>query len=336
MEKFIISEEEKSRILEMHETATNRYYLNENTVITEAEWYNAVGSVIGIFDPTGLVDFINGISYLSQGDMFFGLLSMISVVPYIGDAVAKPLMLTGKGSQVVKNTNSALQFAKSGDVAKATGLLAKVGSTNSLLGKFISSVGQWAGKLKQMIQKTPASKMSNGLKTILSNIVLSFEKAATKLKSIVTKPKPIAKPLVATTGGYSKTIPESVKLFLQKRPNIKVNDVFFNTINKRKGNISSTFKDIKKLGQVNAGRQTKLEFLGADVAITNLKNMSETISKNKNFNLKSFMENAYRARYEINDIQKRLPRNETNVWNNLGYIKDSIDILIKDIEKIIK
>ena len=76
----------------MHETATNRYYLNENTVITEAEWYNAVGSVIGIFDPTGLVDFINGISYLSQGDMFFGLLSMISVVPYIGDAVAKPLM----------------------------------------------------------------------------------------------------------------------------------------------------------------------------------------------------------------------------------------------------
>ena len=86
MEKFIISEEEKSRILEMHETATNRYYLNENTVITEAEWYNAVGSVIGIFDPTGLVDFINGISYLSQGDMFFGLLSMISVVPYIGDA----------------------------------------------------------------------------------------------------------------------------------------------------------------------------------------------------------------------------------------------------------
>jgi hypothetical protein len=336
MEKFIISEEEKSRILEMHETATNRYYLNENTVITEAEWYNAVGSVIGIFDPTGLVDFINGISYLSQGDMFFGLLSMISVVPYIGDAVAKPLMLAGKGSQVVKNTNSALQFAKSGDVAKATGLLAKVGSTNSLLGKFISSVGQWAGKLKQMIQKTPASKMSNGLKTILSNIVLSFEKAATKLKSIVTKPKPIAKPLVATTGGYSKTIPESVKLFLQKRPNIKVNDVFFNTINKRKGNISSTFKDIKKLGQVNAGRQTKLEFLGADVAITNLKNMSETISKNKNFNLKSFMENAYRARYEINDIQKRLPRNESNVWNNLGYIKDSIDILIKDIEKIIK
>jgi phenylalanyl-tRNA synthetase alpha chain len=30
---------------------SDTYYLNENTVITEAEWYNAVGSVIGIFDP---------------------------------------------------------------------------------------------------------------------------------------------------------------------------------------------------------------------------------------------------------------------------------------------
>jgi hypothetical protein len=48
------------------------------------------------------------------------------------------------------------------------------------------------------------------------------------------------------------------------------------------------------------------------------------------------MENAYRAVYEINDIQERLPRTETTVWNTLGYIKDSIDILIKDIEEIMK
>ena len=335
MNKFIISEEEKSRILEMHETATNRYYLNEDTLITEAEWYNAIGSVIGIFDPTGLVDFINGISYLSQGDMFFGLLSMISVVPYIGDAVAKPLMLAGKGSQVVKNTNSALQFAKSGDVTKASGLLAKVGSTNSLLGKFISSVAQWSGKLKQMIQKTPASKMSNGLKAILNNIVLSFEKAATKLKSIVAKPKPTTKNLVPVTGGYSKTIPESVKLFLQKRPNIRVNDSFFNIINARRSNNLNNFKDIKRLGYAGPNL-TKGEYLGADIALTNLKNMGETISKNKNFNLKAYMENAYRARYEVGEIQKRLPRNETESWGNLGYIRDSVDILIRSLEKIMK
>jgi hypothetical protein len=270
MNKFIITEEEKSRILEMHETATNRYYLNEDTLITEAEWYNAIGSVIGIFDPTGLVDFVNGISYLSQGDMFFGLLSMISVVPYIGDVVAKPLMLAGKGSQVVKNTNSALQFAKSGDVTKASGLLAKVGSTNSLLGKFISSVAQWSGKLKQMIQKTPASKMSNGLKTILNNIVLSFEKAATKLKSIVVKPKPTTKTLVPVTAGIKKN-KQLVNLELSK--------------NKGKFNLQRTAqKSAKKVWDYKKRKiNDTLEFIGrpkgggvADVK--NIKNPDEYVS----------------------------------------------------------
>ncbi len=141
---------------------------------------------------------------------------------------------------------------------------------------------------------------------------------------------------VASDGGFQKTIPENVKIFLQKRPNIRVNNLFFNVINNRKENILNTLKDIKRFGQSDGGRATKAEYNGVDIALTNLKNMSETISINKNFNLKSFMENAYRAVYEINDIQERLPRTETTVWNTLGYIKDSIDILIKDIEKIMK
>ena len=141
---------------------------------------------------------------------------------------------------------------------------------------------------------------------------------------------------VTSDGGFQKTIPENVKLFLQKRPNIRVNDLFFNIINNRKENISSNLKDIKRFGQEDGGSTTKLEYNGVDIALTNLKNMSETISINKNFDLKSFMENAYRAVYEINDIQERLPRTETTVWNTLGYIKDSIDILIKDIEEIMK
>ena len=141
---------------------------------------------------------------------------------------------------------------------------------------------------------------------------------------------------VTPDGGFQKTIPENVKIFLQKRPNIRVNDLFFNVINNRKENILSNLKDIKEFGQVDGGRATKSEYNGVDIALTNLKNMSETISINKNFDLKSFMENAYRAVYEINYIQGRLLRTETPVWNTLGYIEDSIDILIKDIEKIMK
>jgi hypothetical protein len=76
--------------------------------------------------------------------------------------------------------------------------------------------------------------------------------------------------------------------------------------------------------------------------------MSETISINKNFDLKSFVENAYKAVYEINFIIKRIeslprnvkkerfPENKIPELNNLDYIKGSIGILIKDIEKIMK
>lgn len=134
----------------------------------------------------------------------------------------------------------------------------------------------------------------------------------------------------------SKAMPETVRVFLQKNPNIKVNDLVFNVINNRKENILSTLKTIKKYGQVDGGRLTKLEYNGVDIALTNLKNMSETISKNKNFNLKTFMENAYKVIDEINDIQKRITKNEAGVWNNLEYVKDSTDILINGLIQIIK
>jgi len=69
--------------------------LEDKNTINEAEWYNTLGDILGIFDPTGVVDFVNGISYMKQGDTVFGILSMISVFPYFGDLVAKPLLLFG-------------------------------------------------------------------------------------------------------------------------------------------------------------------------------------------------------------------------------------------------
>ena len=153
---------------------------------------------------------------------------------------------------------------------------------------------------------------------------------------------------VTPDGGFQKTIPENVKFFLQKRPNIRVNDLFFNIINNRKKNILKDLRDIREFGQEDGGRTTKSEYNGVDIALTNLKNMSETISINKNFDLKSFVENAYKAVYEINFIIKRIeslprnvkkerfPENKIPELNNLDYIKGSIGILIKDIEKIMK
>ena len=39
--------------------------------INEAEWYNTLGDILGIFDPTGVIDLANGISYINQGDYLF-------------------------------------------------------------------------------------------------------------------------------------------------------------------------------------------------------------------------------------------------------------------------
>ena len=256
-------------------------------------------------------------------------------IPFVG-----PFIAMGIG------ISDAKMYYDEGDkkTAALVGILSAIPAIGGLAIKL--GLSQWTAKALGELGKkislgskllpeemSAAKKIAENKNLILSEI--------NKIKSsFKTKPSFAnsggSKGLVTVTGGYSKNIPETVKVFLQKRPNIKVNDLFFNTINNRKENILSSLKDIKKLGQVNGGSQIKGEYNGVDIALTNLKNMSETISKNKNFNLKSFIENAYKARYDVSEIQKSIPRNETGVWNNLEHIKDSVDILIKSLEKIMK
>ena len=95
--------------------------LEENKIqLNESEWYNTVGDILGLIDPTPTVDFINGLSYISQGDYLFGLLSLISAVPYFGDAVAKPVTGALKiGGAATKEIEIALKAAKAGDFIKS-------------------------------------------------------------------------------------------------------------------------------------------------------------------------------------------------------------------------
>jgi len=117
--------------------------LSENYMINEAKWYNTLGDIVGIFDPTGVVDFVNGISYLKQGDTVFGILSMISVIPYLGDLAAKPLLFLGKSSKVIRNAEYAQKLAKMGKVDEATKILTKLGETNQLWRQLTTSVNRW-------------------------------------------------------------------------------------------------------------------------------------------------------------------------------------------------
>ena len=81
-----LNDQDKSFVVEFLQATT------DNKTINESNWMNTLGDIVGIFDPTGVVDLVNGVSYISQGDNLFGFLSIVSALPNAGDLVAKPDM----------------------------------------------------------------------------------------------------------------------------------------------------------------------------------------------------------------------------------------------------
>ena len=70
---------------------------------------HSAADVAGIFDPTPISDGIAGIMSLGQGDLAGFGLSMASMVPYLGDGVAKP----AKAARVAKRVAELADKAKS-------------------------------------------------------------------------------------------------------------------------------------------------------------------------------------------------------------------------------
>ncbi len=156
-----LSKEDKGLFFEMYNV------LNPVKVITERQWYNTVGDVAGIVDPTGTIDLLNGISYWRQGDIFSAILSWISVIPYVGDAIGKPVMAFLRAdARLLKTLNAA---AKAKDARKIAQLATTKGSW---LLKFFKTISSWIGKLfkflgkafKRGVNKTIASEVDSTLK----------------------------------------------------------------------------------------------------------------------------------------------------------------------------
>ena len=120
---------------------------SKKEILSESKWYNLIGDIVGIFDPTGIVDIINGISYWRQGDKLFAILSWISAIPYAGDLIGKPIMGFFKiGGQAAKLFRAA--FASKNVVG-----MSKLASKNSMLYKFVTSVPTWGPKILEYVTK---------------------------------------------------------------------------------------------------------------------------------------------------------------------------------------
>jgi len=155
-------------------------YPEKGMLVTESRWYNTLGDIVGIFDPTGVVDTVNGISYWRQGDKLFAILSWISAVPYLGDLIAKPVIgvmkLGGGVAKAFKAATIAGDASKMAKAAKAAG---------GPIAKLVEKVPTWGGKLVGMLKasvgKVPL--LGTGLVKVVEEFVNIFGKASKEMKA---------------------------------------------------------------------------------------------------------------------------------------------------------
>lgn len=183
MAQFVITEDQ---LILIKQNLIAEKKQNEGKVINEA-WYNNVMDVVGIIDPTPITDTINAISYFSQGDTLFGVLSLVAAVPFfVGDAVAKPVMGAMKiGSAATKELNVALKLAKTD--AKAAGeIIGRLAKDPGPVGKFLQSAGGtggWASKVNSFLKEIPVGPFK-GMKNTIMDYFTLLGRAGSKSKGV--------------------------------------------------------------------------------------------------------------------------------------------------------
>lgn len=183
------SKDQKENIVEMLKVI----YPEKSKLIKESNWLNTLGDIVGIFDPTGVVDLVNGISYIYQGDHLFGFLSLISAVPYAGDVVAKPVMAALKiGKPSAKALKEVMAIAEAGDTVLAARKLNALTESGGLIGTFVKGFSKIAGKLRNYLERVPMPMFKGLKKTILQWFDL-FENAARAGKPLRAQGQAIVK-----------------------------------------------------------------------------------------------------------------------------------------------
>ena len=131
-------------------------------------WLNTLADIVGIFDPTGLVDIGNAVSYWSQGKNTFALLTLVSAIPGV-DWATKPFVL---GSKIVAGA-----------------------SETKILGWLVRTLNKWIGKVLDKIDKMLLSKIpiiknfANAMRTFINGIKKDSEMKLneSKLYKILTE-----------------------------------------------------------------------------------------------------------------------------------------------------
>ena len=171
-----LSKEDKIFVFEF----AKKIYPEQTKLIKESKWYNTLGDIVGIFDPTGIVDIVNGISYWRQGDKLYAILSFVSAIPYLGDLIAKPVIgvmkLGGGAAKAFKGATL------TGDAVKIAGTAKRAGGP---IAKMVETAPTWGEKLvtalKGSIGRVPL--LGSGLVKVIEEYVQIFGKAGKEMKA---------------------------------------------------------------------------------------------------------------------------------------------------------
>jgi hypothetical protein len=150
--KIILSESQYKRLNSYNNPGVNlivNQVAGKNLEPLSEGWLNTLADIVGIFDPTGLVDIGNAISYWSQGKNTFALLTLVSAIPGV-DWATKPFIL---GSKIVAGA-----------------------SETKILGWLVRTLNKWIGKVLDKIDKMLLSKIpliknfANAMRTFINVI----------------------------------------------------------------------------------------------------------------------------------------------------------------------
>jgi hypothetical protein len=253
MSEIIITESQLKRLQEIYRTSED----TEKETLNEA-WYNTAMDILGLVDPTGVVDIVNGISYFVQGDMLFGVLSMVSAIPYAGDAVAKPVMGVLKlGSKSTKALQTALKTAQTAAKGSkkydaAIDTLRVLSKESGPVGKFLQAAGGatgWAQKLNKVLDAIPLGPFK-GMKNVLMDYITLLGRAGEKSVGLQSRLKILLQ--APSAKNLQRNIPEIQKF-------LKTSKIFDAAALSKPGFLSQTFfGGIPRLFRSPDGRRLRI------------------------------------------------------------------------------
>lgn len=251
MKNIVITETQFKNIKNQYIISPKTY--GNKTSINEA-WYNNVMDVVGIVDPTPITDTINAISYFSQGENLFGVLTLVAALPfYVGDIITKPVVGALKiGSKSAKELEMALKLAKT-DSKAAGEIIGRLAKDPGPIGTFLQKAGGptgWAEKVAGFLKEFPAGPFK-GLRNTIMDYFTLLGRAGTKSKTFSGLAKTLEAELKAGKAGV-KSI-ESLKTLL------KTDKVFNVAALSKPGFMSQTFfGGLPRLFRSTEGRRIKM------------------------------------------------------------------------------